>query len=727
MVSGKVFLAYNYECPFMGTIEFYKDSAFTVPIIPPVVLGGGGSYNLPDSSEYYKTDVYIVIRTSGQKILYTNKFYFYNKITGEIQDYTDLNFIIRDLESVCCPDGYPPIPPPTYEDCPQVDTLCSFYIIKKPCSNQICVYNTQNTLYHNIIYTFGKEDVIGAENTCYIFRNYGLHKVVQSLYVSTPGAPIIECCHNIVEGSNLELVSSCEQLINIHEYLPSVNFGMDEYPCCKENNCVVAGTEITFTPFIHLNEELDCCTEDTETEPCNSLPEFTIIPMFPELVSEANKYGQKPDIIGDPCVINGPNFDPTKERFVFSNCLQIAVQNDCCIQDTLVIITQDPDSNYKFLSAIEDNSNRELSFDFPNEFETTNYKIYKFCYSYCSEKNIELIGDMNFFISVCDEIYVASITPKHEITQSIYCSNEPGAITAYFPSIKALVEDPDNLYPGGITITLNSYVPMNTIHVFNGIIDMSGVNTLAMYLQRVVDAVNSPTNPDNNPKKFTVIAENETIKIQFEESVLNNPCDIYAANFIIDGSISYTGVVGFLDCCAASLLDIDCNTEYKSTQLPITVENNYLRPYEELDVKINIVTYTNNPTYFNTYGSKLNPNVLYSFNIHVTGNMDINTIAGLIADGINDFYHSNANLVENWVYISGLELYSFSIYLENDSVFRNNIGSPLNLDVSKYINSAITLCNRDVHVKLTVGSSTNYFLIHPKIEFTGGTGEIKFS
>lgn len=276
MITGVVYNQWTNatRCVATGTVELYEDYSFT-NLISSSPIAVDGTYSIPDTPDYTGRLIYVVVRNTSGEVVYSNSFYFYKDAYGNIIDYPDLDIFVNDpsATSGCTPNSV--------EDL----LFCKFYLIRRPCTNLICVYLTSSAPNTVVSYTFYRGSVgtpnsinyTGSSNACY---DYGLTyageiNVCQTidLYetVSTVG-----CCGDFIStgsGNLLDTCTYCEGLI-LKRILPEVNFTILK-ECCEDKNCFDINTPITFQPSVIYN--LDDCCDDEQPQPCEEEIEVSFV------------------------------------------------------------------------------------------------------------------------------------------------------------------------------------------------------------------------------------------------------------------------------------------------------------------------------------------------------------------------------------------------------------------------------------------------------------------
>lgn len=243
------------RCFASGRVELYEDEGLTT-LINSSLINGSGVYTLGNTPNYSDRNVILVVKNSLGNIVYKNSFFFYSDSYGNQINYGNLNIIVNDPRAILCTPAH------------QLSNIfCSFYIIRKPCSNILCVYNTSSSTQNYSSYTFYLSDnteVKGTtkfgENVCFDYGNciVGNILVCQNLrlydtVISTG------CCGNVTYEHLGELLFECGscQTISLEKRLPEVSFVI-ENPCCKDCTCYDVDTPITFIPSVKFNLS-DCC------------------------------------------------------------------------------------------------------------------------------------------------------------------------------------------------------------------------------------------------------------------------------------------------------------------------------------------------------------------------------------------------------------------------------------------------------------------------------------
>lgn len=275
MITGIVYNQWSNgidRCFATGTVELYEDEGL-VTLISSNAINGSGVYTLPTLPNYSDRNVTLVIKNSLGDVVYKNSFFFYSDPYGTQIDYTNLNIIVNDTSAVSCNPAY------------TADSLfCNFYIIRKPCSNILCVYNTSSATQNYASYTFyvgDNTEVKGTtrfgDNMCFDYGNclVGTVLVCQNLRLYD-SIISVGCCGNVTYQNTGELLFECEncQLVSLEKRLPEVSFVV-ESPCCKDCKCYDVDTPITFIPSVKFNLS-DCCTNITP-QPCIEPPTISFI------------------------------------------------------------------------------------------------------------------------------------------------------------------------------------------------------------------------------------------------------------------------------------------------------------------------------------------------------------------------------------------------------------------------------------------------------------------
>lgn len=277
MITGIVYTQFpngDSRCFATGTVELYEDEGLTSFISSsPIALG---SYTLPDSPNYSDRVVYLVVRNTSNDVIYKNQFIFYSDPYGNQINYPFLDIYVYNPIAVSCSGGGDLFIPLT----------CSFYIIRKPCTNTICVYNTSSSNYNYVSYTFYYGDTIESksvtlfgDNSCFNYGDciVGNYLVCQTLrlydaIIVTGGS----CCGNTTYeglGEVLDECTTCEEF-ELGKRLPEVSFVI-ENQCCNNCPCYEVDTPITFNPIVKFNLT-DCCI-GTTPQPCLIPPSLTFI------------------------------------------------------------------------------------------------------------------------------------------------------------------------------------------------------------------------------------------------------------------------------------------------------------------------------------------------------------------------------------------------------------------------------------------------------------------
>lgn len=274
MITGIVYNQWSNgidRCFATGTVELYEDEGL-VTLISSNAINGSGVYTLPTLPNYSDRNVTLVIKNSLGDVVYKNSFFFYSDPYGTQIDYTNLNIIVNDTSAVSCNPAY------------TADSLfCNFYIIRKPCSNILCVYNTSSATQNYASYTFyvgDNTEVKGTtrfgDNMCFDYGNclVGTVLVCQNLRLYD-SIISVGCCGNVTYQNTGELLFECEncQLVSLEKRLPEVSFVI-ENPCCKDCKCYDVDTPITFIPSVKFNLS-DCCI-GTTPQPCDESPNMPL-------------------------------------------------------------------------------------------------------------------------------------------------------------------------------------------------------------------------------------------------------------------------------------------------------------------------------------------------------------------------------------------------------------------------------------------------------------------
>jgi hypothetical protein len=274
MITGIVYNQWSNgvdRCFATGIVELYEDEGLTTLISSsPMALG---VYTLPNIPNYSNRIVYLVVRNSLGDVVYQNQFTFYSDPYGNQIDYTDLNIFVNDTSAITCNPNYL-----------QDAIVCSFYLIRKPCTNIICVISTSSFNYNYVAYTFyygstteNKSVTLFGDNACFNYGDciIGNYLVCQTLrlydVINSSG-----CCGNTTytgTGEILEECSVCEEF-ELGKRLPEVSFVI-ENQCCDKCPCYEVDTPITFTPIVKFNLT-DCCI-GTTPQPCLIPPSLTFI------------------------------------------------------------------------------------------------------------------------------------------------------------------------------------------------------------------------------------------------------------------------------------------------------------------------------------------------------------------------------------------------------------------------------------------------------------------
>lgn len=275
MITGIVYNQWSNgvdRCFATGIVELYEDEGLTTLISSsPMALG---VYTLPNIPNYSNRIVYLVVRNSLGDVVYQNQFTFYSDPYGNQIDYTDLNIFVNDTSAITCNPNYL-----------QDAIVCSFYLIRKPCTNIICVISTSSFNYNYVAYTFyygstteNKSVTLFGDNACFNYGDciVGNYLVCQTLrlydaIIVTGGS----CCGNTTYeglGEVLDECTVCEEF-ELGKRLPEVSFVI-ENQCCNNCPCYEVDTPITFNPIVKFNLT-DCCI-GTTPQPCKEEPHMPL-------------------------------------------------------------------------------------------------------------------------------------------------------------------------------------------------------------------------------------------------------------------------------------------------------------------------------------------------------------------------------------------------------------------------------------------------------------------
>lgn len=248
------------------------NETITIPLIDD-----DGEYMVDcDDMDYTGEPILITIEGCEGEILYQNEITFPPAATGAQRVWEDLNFRVFqccDIEDTC---NDPPIPA---EDAPE--TLCSFYVIKEPCSKRVCLYNTQGSIFTNIYYDLGDGTLYTGINVCHDYIPYGTFCITQ--IITNQGAQLQPQCCGFPAVEIPQEIIACETTIcgvDVLPYLPSgtINIQPNNECCddCDPTYCVELSDSATFTGNITFNDDYGCCQiqcPDGE-EVCEPVDEF---------------------------------------------------------------------------------------------------------------------------------------------------------------------------------------------------------------------------------------------------------------------------------------------------------------------------------------------------------------------------------------------------------------------------------------------------------------------
>ena len=311
MVSGIVTTQYQ-DCPFVGTIDFYTDENMVNPAIHSQALGLAGEYSVPDSVLYSNRPIFIVIRNAGGDILYKNQFYFPSYVNGDLIDYEDLDFRVRDLLQTSCSEV-------TAEE-----MFCGFYIIKQPCSSLACVYNTQSSNYTDIKWNWGDgSPVTYGEVSCHTYNSYTQFQITQTVF-RVEGTDTYSCCGQLTQNMTIVETVDCTDIVQITRFVPQVSFTIQPLdPCCQTDclsedkpYCINIMDRIKFTPTVIFNNEWCCETFSTDCDTPSTLDfDRDYLNFNPQ-----NEFGQANSVF----LYEDANYQ------YYNNCISFIIDAPCC-------------------------------------------------------------------------------------------------------------------------------------------------------------------------------------------------------------------------------------------------------------------------------------------------------------------------------------------------------------------------------------------------------------